>query len=323
LTNNQAKKLYQTGIELLGYGKPHEAINYFREAVEANPFCAEAHLELGYIFGIKENYEESLKHFNKSLEIEKTFPALFCKGMCLFFLEEYEKSLDAFLDAREMGENEDMWYYIGNLHLIHSGNYEEAVECFGNAISMDDGFIEAWNDLGVAYSILEDDENAILCFEECLSIDSGFNEAIFNMGVTLVDMERYEESLKYLDQTLMRDPNNFKALFYKGNVLYYTEREEEAIEYFIKALRIDKNQEELWNYLGYVQFSIGQNYEAIESLKEAIKLNSDFEEAYMNLGKVYLALGKNDLALNYFKRVLEVSPDNEECLKEINELSVK
>lgn len=355
MTDNQAKKLYQTGIELLTYGKPNEAINYFREAVEANPLCAEAHLELGYIFGVMENYKESLKHFEMVLKIydfgpskseisnarkiENTFPALFCTGMCHFFMENYEKSLIAFREAQFIGENEDMWYYLGNLHLIHTGNIEEAIECFGNAISMDDEFIEAWNDLGVAYSIFEDDKNALLCFEECLSIDRGYKEAIYNMGTTLADMERYEESLKYLNQILESEPDNFKALFYKGNVLYFMEKEEKAIEYFQKALEVDKNQEELWNYLGYIQFSIGQNYEAIESLNEAIKLNEEFDEAleisdfgvsktegfaeaYMNLGKVYLALGKNNLAINNFKRALEISPDNEECLTEIESLSV-
>ncbi len=323
LTNNQAKKLYQTGIELLSYGKPHEAVNYFREAVEADPFCVDAHLELGYLLGVMENYGEAIKSFNNALKIEKTFPALFCRGMCLFFLEDYNKSLETFMEAQEIGENEDMWYYLGNLHLIYTGNFKTAIDCLGNAITMDDEFIEAWNDLGVAYSIMEDDENAHLCFEEALNIDSSFKEAIYNMGVTLADMGRYEESLKYLDQTLRSDPHNFKALFYKGNVLYFMEREEEAVDYFIKALKIDKTQEELWNYLGYVQFSIGQNHEAVESLNEAIKLDSDFEDAYMNLGNVYMDLGKNDLAFNCYQKVLEISPENKEAIMEIEYLECK
>ena len=107
MTNNQAKKLYQTGIELLTYGKPQEAVNYFREAVEADPFCMEAQLELGYLLGAMENYEEAINSFNNALEIQKTFPGLFGRGLCLFFMEEYEKSLDAFMDAQEIGENED------------------------------------------------------------------------------------------------------------------------------------------------------------------------------------------------------------------------
>ncbi|MGB9937217.1 MAG: tetratricopeptide repeat protein [Methanobacterium sp.] len=323
MNKNQAKKLYQTGLEVLNYGKPQEAINYFREAVEADPSCVDAHLELGYLLGVMENYEDALKHFTHALNIERTFPALFCKGICLFFLEDYNASLETLMEAQELGENEDMWYYLGNLHLIYTGNYEAAVDCLGNAIAMNDEFIEAWNDLGVAYNILEDDDNAILCFEECLNIDSGFKEAIYNMGVTLADMGRYEKSLKYLDQTLRSDLHNFKALFYKGNVLYFMEREEEAVKYFKRALDIDNSQEELWNYLGYVQFSIGQNYEAIESLSEAVKLNSNFETAYINLGNVYSHLGKNDLALNCYKKVLEISPDNKEAIFEIEYLEAE
>ena len=216
MTNNQAKKLYQTGIELLTYGKSQEAVNYFREAVEADPFCMEAQLELGYLLGAMENYAEALNSFNNALEIQKTFPGLFGRGLCLFFMEEYEKSLDAFMDAQEIGENEDLWYYLGNLHLIYFGNFEGAVNCFDMAVSIDEKFIDAWNDCGVAYSILENDENALACFQEVLSIDPSYKEAIYNMGATLTDMGRYEESLKYLDQTLKSEPDNFKALFYKG-----------------------------------------------------------------------------------------------------------
>ncbi|MBI5681394.1 MAG: tetratricopeptide repeat protein [Methanobacterium sp.] len=320
MTNNQAKKLYQTGIELMGYGKSQEAINYFREAVEANPSCMEANLELGYLVGATENYEEALKAFDNALKIQKTFPGLFGKGICHFFMEEYGKSLDAFMDAQEIGENEDLWYYLGSLHLIYTDNIEGAINCFDMAISINEKFIEAWNDCGVAYSILENDETALVHFKDALDIDPEFKPAIYNMGATLVDMERYEESLKYLDRTLESEPDNFKALFYKGNALYSMEKEEEAVEYFKKALKVDKDQEELWNYLGYIQSSIGQNHEAIESLNQAIKLNNDFEEAYINLGNVYLALGKDDLALDRFKRVLEIYPDNEEILREIEDL---
>ncbi len=320
MTNNQAKKLYQKGIELLSCGKSDEAINYFREAVGADPFCIEAQLELGYLLGAMDNYEEALICFNNALRIEKTFPGLFGKGMCLFFMEDYEKSLEAFLDAQGFGENEDLWYYIGSLNLIHAGNYEGAINCFDIALSINEDFVEAWNDCGMAYSILEDDENALVCFEEALNIDPDYKQAIYNMGATLADMGRYSESLMYLDRILEKEPDNFKALFYKGNVLYFMEKEEEAIEYFIKALKIDKNQEELWNYLGYVQFSLGQNHEAVESFKEAIKLNNDYETAYINLGNVYMDIGKDNPALECFERVLKISSDNEEALMKIEEL---
>ena len=323
MTINQAKKLYQKGIELAGFGRTEEAINYLREAVEADPFCIDAQIELGYLLGTMDNYGEALKCFDRAVKIEKTFPGFFGKGMCLFFMEEYDKSLEAFLEAQEFGENEDLWYYIGSLNLIHTCDYESAISCFDIALSIDEDFVEAWNDCGVTYGILEDDKNAFACFEAALDIDPNYRPAIYNMGATLADMGRYSESLTYLDQILEEEPDNFKAVFYKGNVLYFMEKEEEAIEYFIKALKIDKNQEELWNYLGYVQFSLGQNYEAVESFKEAVKLNKDYETAYINLGNVYMELGRDDLALDCFERVLKISPDNEEGQMKIKELKTE
>lgn len=320
MTHNQAKKLFQTGMELLAHGKPHEAMNYFREAVEADPFCVEAQIELGYILGTMENYEEALDCFNNALKIEKTFPGFFGKGICLFFMEEYDDSLKAFLDAQEYGENEDLWYYMGSIHLTYFCNYQGAIDCFEIALSIDEEFVEAWNDCGVAHSILKNDASALVYFEEALNIDPGYKQAIYNMGATLADMGRYEDALIYLDRALEIDPDNFKALFYKGNSLYFLEREEEAAEYFIKALKVDKNQVELWNYLGYVQFSLGQNYEAIESFNEAIKLDENYATAYINLGNVYMDLGKDDLALHCFEKALEISPDDEEVLREIGEL---
>ncbi|WP_429222905.1 hypothetical protein [Methanobacterium oryzae] len=63
------------------------------------------------MLGLAENYEESLKHFEEASNIDRNFPAFFCKGMCLYFLEDYDKSLAAFGEAQEFGESEDMWYY--------------------------------------------------------------------------------------------------------------------------------------------------------------------------------------------------------------------
>lgn len=85
MNSNQSKKLYQKGIELLTYGKPQEAMNYFREAVKTNPSCLEAHLELGYIFGTMENYEEALNSFNHALKIQNNFPGLFGQALSFFF----------------------------------------------------------------------------------------------------------------------------------------------------------------------------------------------------------------------------------------------
>lgn len=313
MTNNQAKQLYSKGSELMSLGKLSEALNYFREAIEADPSCIEAHIELGFLLGTLEKYGEAIKVFDQALMVEDNFPCFFGKGLAHFFLEEYEKSLEAFMDAQEIGENEDLWYYLGNLHLCYSKNCEGAVNCFEIAISMDENFIEAWNDCGVAYSIMEEDENALEYFKEALKIDSNYISAIYNAGATLADMGRYEEALEYLDKILEIEPDNFKALFYKGNVLYFMENEEKSLKYFIKALKKDPNQPDLWNYVGYIQNSLGQNYEAVESFNKAISLRSDDENNYLSLGTVYMDIGDSKMASECFKKVLEIDPENEEA----------
>ena len=104
MTNNQAKQLYSKGTELLTMGKLQEALNYFREAIDSDPSCIEAHIELGFLLGTLDKYEEAIKVFDQAISMEPNFPCFFGKGMALFFLEDYEKSLEAFLDAQDMGK---------------------------------------------------------------------------------------------------------------------------------------------------------------------------------------------------------------------------
>ena len=79
-------------MNLLLEEKPIEAMNYFKEAIAANPHCLEAHVELGYILGSMDKYGDALNAFQKAVEIDDNFPGLFGQGLAYYFLGKYDNA---------------------------------------------------------------------------------------------------------------------------------------------------------------------------------------------------------------------------------------
>ncbi|PKL60841.1 MAG: hypothetical protein CVV33_00615, partial [Methanomicrobiales archaeon HGW-Methanomicrobiales-4] len=67
------------------------------------------------------------------------------------------------------------------VRLFKEGKYSEAVEKLHTVASADQGNHKAWNALGVALSKTGDLEQSVICFENALSLDPGNQTYIKNL----------------------------------------------------------------------------------------------------------------------------------------------
>ena len=79
-------------------------------------------------------------------------------------LYSYDKSLELCLDN---DKDSNTWASKGNT-LLGLQRYEEAIECYNNALKLNENNPIVLNNKGVAYMELDDFNNAIKCFRKVL-----------------------------------------------------------------------------------------------------------------------------------------------------------
>ena len=74
-------------------------------------------------------------------------------------------------------------------------------------------FVDAWNNLGVLLSEMEQLEEACECFRRALAADPGNPMAHYNLADTLTDMGRDAEAVRHWKAYLQADSQSERAAY--------------------------------------------------------------------------------------------------------------
>jgi tetratricopeptide (TPR) repeat protein len=86
------------------------------------------------------------------------------------------------------------------LELLEQGRYNESIECFDKALSMNSSDTRALIGKGKALYALGSYDEAIKCYDKALMINSSDGEALYNKGLALSAMKRYGEAEEAFDK---------------------------------------------------------------------------------------------------------------------------
>ncbi len=100
---------------------------------------------------------------------------------------QYELALKAYTRAvTQQGLNVDVLSAMGSANL-KLGRLGQAKKFLEQATAQDDGFIPAWNNLGVVYTSLGEYENAHQAFRAAFALDNGKSEEIWQNLLLAID----------------------------------------------------------------------------------------------------------------------------------------
>jgi tetratricopeptide (TPR) repeat protein len=120
--------------------------------------------------------------------------------------------------------------------------YAEAVVSFNKALEIDDKLPYIWNDLGLCYREMKDNNNALKAFTRAVELAPDNPEFLFNLGETLEITGLLNMSNKYLDSAIAtfkmvinQLPNNKDAWNHIGICYKEKGQIEESKFYFDRA----------------------------------------------------------------------------------------
>jgi tetratricopeptide (TPR) repeat protein len=154
----EVKAHFDLGVKLFEEGKYAEAMESFNKALEKNPKQPGIVSRVADCYMNLEKNEEALANYDKAIEMNTPDANVYMnRGVVLSKLGKIAESQEAFKKAAEMDPSSAAknFYNLG-LTMINSGNNDKAVEALKQAIAADAGYAEAYYQLGMVLSGVQD-----------------------------------------------------------------------------------------------------------------------------------------------------------------------
>ena len=185
-----------------------------------------------YIKSVKVNNYTILNSYNNNAY------DLFKQGEVYYNDKNYEEAIKCFKKSAELEPNDWYnWNWLGNTY-NKNGNYEEAIKCLKKAVELSPDNWSNWYLLGISYNENGNYEEAIRCFNKSIELDPN---AWINwnwLGASYNKNGNYKEAIRCLNKAVELKPDdqsNWRWLgrSYNGNGEY-----EEAIRCLKKAVEL-------------------------------------------------------------------------------------
>jgi len=219
----------------------------------------------------------------------------FYLGIALYKQKNFENSIKAYSISLELNELAETYYNRG-LAYAKQQKYNEAIKDYDKAIKLNPDYAEAYIGRGIAYAEQQKYDKAIEDYNKAIKLNPDYAGAYYNRGLAYVELGEHERAIKDYDEAIKLNPDYAKAYYNRG--LAYTKQQKynEAIKDYDKAIKLNPDYAEAYIGRGIAYAGLGEYNRAIEDFNKAIKLNKDNAEAYFSRGLVYVILGEHDRA---------------------------
>jgi tetratricopeptide (TPR) repeat protein len=210
-------------------GDLDSAIVSFETAVEIDPKYHQAWNNLGYMNFLQGKYEKALRYFDEALLVNPN----------------YEQ---ARLNRQKTAEIIDGRLKIQAFELVEKTARIDSLELqilnYRQALEVDSNYVDAWNNLGVAYFYYSNFDSAVICLKKALDINPDYPPAHNNAGYILDALGEYDQAISHYQKAIKLRPTYVIAM---ANLVdtYVHKKDYESAKTILQGLReMDPN-----NYL--------------------------------------------------------------------------
>lgn len=318
----QAKAYYRMGYLLLCLSQKEEGEIALERALEASPFHADIHRQIGELFLSQwlESSQDPLpaKVFEIFARANEADPSGIQKSFMRIapFVEELSQL------ERLIPDTFDGHRTLGDFYL-EQGCIPEALEHYeiADRLNGKPGLL-----LGKAYGKIAGGKMKAELWEEALSfLEAGLRvqgknfSAHIDLGEAYLRAGRFEEGLNQLEEILHHRPFDYETFRWTYRILEKTGHRDEGRRLWERFLR-ERPSLLARYFLGLTQFNRGEWKEAEENIKAFLKFRED-AEAYYHLFLIARGSGERENARRYLQGAIRCQPDNltyRRALKEWN-----
>ncbi len=296
-----------------------EAERAIREGNTSDPEAFELYLQgLGYLQDFHdglENVELALAAYEEAVVLDPEFALAYAglgqanwrKFQITREREWVEKAIEHAEYARNL--NDKLVQVNITLGMINTGtgNYEQAIGNFRDALSTDAMNAEAHRGLARAHEYAGNIEEAESAFMRAIRLKPDYWEGYNGLGWFYYRHSEYEKAIEQFNRVIEITPDNYRGYLNVGGMYYLTENFDRAIAMFEHSLDLHKSYDALSN-LGTIYYAKGQFEQAANMYESALEIHDRESHLWGNLATAYYWInGKRDQAIETYQKAIDLA----------------
>ena len=287
-----AQALFKNGVAEHVAGKVEAAARYYRDALQLNPFLAEAHNNLATAASQSGDNDAAQSGFERAVELKPDY-AEGHSNLGILWSERgrHDLALPFLERAVALDDSNPSWFNnLGNSYIEHF-RFADALHAYDRGIARASDSVDCWSNRSLALRGLRRPDDAIASLQRALQLAPSHVNSLSNLGIVLKEQKRFSEAILAMKKAIEIEPEN-AALWANFAAVYEPtgdyDRMREAASH---ASSIDPDYPEPYNLLANCELEAGQ-YDAAEALyQRVIGLDPDNRNANWNLALIWLMRG--------------------------------
>lgn len=230
-SSNRKLDNYALGLEYYNNKEYDKALNAFKNETENNRRNSSAWGYLGLCYYYKENYQESIRCYNKSIAISPTDWVYYDLGVTYWSLADWDAVIDAWeeclsinpdypeakewlpkaKDKKKGSSGSSFSYYDEGVRQYNNKSYSAAIESMKKELSANKKNNNAWGYIGLCQDALNNDADALYAYNKSITIKPT-DWVYYNMGVVYWKQSNWPAVVDAWEECLAINPNYKEAL---------------------------------------------------------------------------------------------------------------
>tara|TARA_Y100000992_G_scaffold288179_1_gene241658 strand:- start:730 stop:2712 length:1983 start_codon:yes stop_codon:yes gene_type:complete len=162
-------------------------------------------------------------------------------------------------------------------------NYDQAINFWTKAVTIDPKFVDGLNNLGNAFSKINRFDEAVKYLNRALKIKPDFFESYFTLSEIFYKQNKFQDSLLNLNQALKLKPKHLQTIKNKVQLLAQMNKKSELLNFLNEVIPYHPQNTELYSEKAKVLLSMGMKTQSINTYKTIYMLDPDFPDVLGSL----------------------------------------
>ena len=315
-TNSQeARELFQKGLNLADRLQAQESKAYFEKAVEKDPEFAIAWMYLSFAQpsakDFFDTFDKAKALMEKVSEGEKLWIQAVDAGVNGYPIQQRE----LYQKMTEMYPKSERAFNLLGINYMGQQDYDQAIVAYLKATEINPEFSTPYNQLGYAYRFTGKYEEAAAAFQKYIELIPDDPNPYDSYAELLLKMGKYDESIANYEEALKHNPNFVAS--YLGMATNYNLKGEHAaararLDHLMEIARTEGEKRQALFAKAVSCADEGNLVDAYKALEAQYEIDRDIDDvANMaadlgNMGTILLDMDKPDGAMLKFKEAIDL-----------------
>lgn len=316
LVPNHALAALNRGYVFLTLEKYEDAIKDFNVTLSQNPDAAVAYNFRGNAYMNLGDFNNALKDYSKAIMLKPDFAEAYSNRMAVYFYKRDCKNARA--DAEKLLKLKPMfskaYTNLGGVHYLCAQDYAQAVSDFNEALKLNQGDAEVYNNRANLYLIKGAYEKAAADFKKAMELSPENEYPAAGLGALYFIQGNSREALKFLDKALSLKPQSsvFGSVYWAKIMIYKESKDKNKLketaakaESYLKG-QIKKFPSDGVNYIKLAEIYCETGMKTDEGMKLALEGEKRMKDhdTYSTLGLCAHKRKNIKKAKEYFKKAV-------------------